>query len=294
MEIVRLIAEAADNFLLLQGILHTIQQRLLPMLDHIYRDQQASLERWHIEQDLYRAQMASSARPTLRWQQFSPLEEEVSRRTRRASEWYRSEQQRLHERRERLQEAMRHHEAHLEDCASRFVRQALRPTCVPGMAAVLQEHLGRIEARVPRLQQQADGEARQIADLQTHYQAEVRRLQAGQQSTDAQLAFGQHEATTQWVVRNLFGLGTPQSLTLTHQVTTQLKATNQWQTHVRLQQHFFWYCEQVWRLCERADAAVRVRILTTRHHHWNELWQHMHSNPDPGTIQTALLAPVAH
>lgn len=291
MEIVRLIAETTDNYLLLQASLHTIERQLLPLLEQIHRDQQASLSHWQNVQDDYRAQMAASSRPTMRWQPFSPLEEDFFRRTRWTSDWYRSEQQRLEARRERLQEAMRNHEAHLEECARRFVSQPLLPACLPGMAAVLQEHLERIEMRVPDLQQKVEQQAQQLADLQRQYQAEVKRLQAGAQGTDQALAFGQREATTQWVVKNLFGLGTPQSLSLTRQVTAQLKATNQLQTHVRLQQHFFWYCEQMWRLCERVDAHARVQILLERQRHWTALSQHLQTHPDPATIQIWLLTP---
>src|SRR5947208_2964662 len=93
MEIVRLIAETTDNFLLLQETLHIIKRHLLPLLDQMHHDQQTSLERWQIEQDIYRSQMVASARPTRHWQPFSPLEEEFSRRTQWVGEWYHREQQ---------------------------------------------------------------------------------------------------------------------------------------------------------------------------------------------------------
>ncbi|GHO96526.1 hypothetical protein KSF_065740 [Reticulibacter mediterranei] len=290
MEIVRLILETTDNFLLLQAGRNTLQQTLIPMLEHMHRDQQASLERWQIEQDIYWSQMSSSVRPTMRWQQFSPVEQELSRKQRWVSEWYVREQQRLQERDEQLQEAMRRHEAHLEECASRFVLQALRPECVPAMTAVLQEHMQRLQARLSHVIQQAEAHAQQVALLQTQYQNEVKRLQAGQYGVDEQLAFGKKEATTHWVIKNLFGLGTPQSLTLTHQVYNQLSATNHLQAHIRLQDHFFWYCEQIWRFCEQAGLAARVQVLTTRLHHWHELVTAFDNTTSPVDVKTILLA----
>jgi hypothetical protein len=73
MEIVRLLLETTDNFLLLQAGRKTLQETLIPMLDHMHRDQKASLERWQIEQDIYRSQMASSVRPTLPGSSFLRL-----------------------------------------------------------------------------------------------------------------------------------------------------------------------------------------------------------------------------
>jgi hypothetical protein len=294
MEIVRLILETTDNFLLLQAGRNTLQQTLIPLLDHMHRDQKASLERWQIEQDIYRSQMASSVRPTMRWQQFSPVEQELSRKQRWVSEWYVREQQRLQERDEQLQEAMRRHEAHLEEYASRFVLQALRPECVPAMTAVLQEHMQRLQARLPRVIQQADIHAQQVTLLQTQYQNEVKRLQAGQYGVDAQLAFGKKEATTHWVIKNLFGLGTPQSLTLTRQVYNQLSATNHLQAHIHLQDHFFWYCEQIWRFCEQAGLAARVQVLMARLDHWDGLLTSFDDTTSTVDVNTILLALVSN
>ncbi len=294
MEIVRLILETTDNFLLLQAGRKTLQETLIPMLEHMHRDQEASLERWQIEQDIYRSHMASSVRPTMRWQQFSPVEQELSRKQRWVSEWYVREQQRLQERDEQVQEAMRRHEAHLEECASRFVQQALRPECVPAMTAVLQEHIQRLQARLPRVIQQAEAQAHQVTTLQTQYQNEVKQLQAGQSGVDAQLAFGKKEATTSWVIKNLFGLGTPQSLTLTHQVYNQLSATNHLQAHMHLQNHFFWYCEQIWRLSEQIGLAGRVQVLMARLNHWDKLLTAFDDTTSTADVNTILLAFVSN
>src|SRR5579884_1223732 len=292
MEIVRLIVETGDNLALLHCDLHTLEQALVPMLEKMHEDQLSSLERWRLEQDIYRSQMASLVRPTMQWQQFSSLEEELSRRTQWVQTWYQQEREHLQHRREHLQEVVHQHEAFLEECALRFVHQALLPACVPGIAAVLQEHRERSRDRLSRVSREAEAQAQHVAALNAGYQAETQRLQAGQQGSEALLAFEQREETVQWVVKNLFGIGRPQSLSLTNRTFQHLKASQQWQTHLALQRHFFHYCEQVWRACEQTGLPAKVRTLTSRVHQWDSLWQHFATNPDPGTIQTMLLTSV--
>jgi hypothetical protein len=292
MEIVRLILETSDNLSLLHSELHTLQQMLIPMLEKMHTDQLKNLERWHLEQDIYRAQMASLVRPTMQWQQFSPLEEELSRRTRWVEGWYQRECEQLEERLDHLQQVLHHHEEHLAACAQRFVQQALLPACVPGIAAVLQEHLQRTHARLSRVSHEADTQAQRVAEIKARYQDEIGRLQAEQQGSATLLAFGQREATVEWVVKNLFGLGRPQSLTLSHRTFQQLKASQQWQAHVSLQTQFFRYCEQVWRACEHAGLPAKVQTLKMLEQHWHTLWRHFDTNPDPGSIRTLLLTPV--
>jgi hypothetical protein len=103
---------------------------------------------------------------------------------------------------------MHNHEAHLEECASRFVLQAFRPECVPAMTSVLQEHI---------------------------------------------------------LSRSLCA-------------------------HIHLQEHFFWYCEHIWRFCEQAGLAARVQVLTARLHHWHELLAAFDNTTSTVDVNTILLA----
>jgi hypothetical protein len=292
MEIVRLILETGDNLTLLQSDLHTLEQTLVPMLEHMHADQLSSLDRWRLEQDLYRSQMASLVRPTMQWHHFSSLEEELAKRTQWVEQWYQQEREQLQHRREHLEDVMQRHEAFLEECALRFVHQALLPACVPGITAVVQEHLERSRHRLSRVSREAESQASRVAALNASYQAEIQRLQAGQQGSETLLALGQREEAVKWVVQNLFGIGRPQSLSLTNRTVEQLKATHTWQTHLALQRHFFRYGEQVWHTCLQAGLPAKVHTLTGRVHHWDTLWRYFATNPDPGTIQTMLLSPV--
>jgi hypothetical protein len=286
MEIVRLLAETTDNYLLLQASAQTLQQHVLPLLDELHQGHLSCLERWQIEWDIYQGQVGSMVRPTMRWQQGSAQENMLARKQQWAAQWYQHEQQRLQQRTQQIQEAMQRHEAHLEECASRFVHQGLRPECIAGIAAVVQEHQERIRVQRERLSQQHAGQVRQIDDLQTQYQDEMQRLQHARQGTETQWALAKKGVTTGWIVQNLFGIGTPSSLSLTQRVMQQMEASHHFNWYVRSANHYFWYSEQVWKL--HPELPAKVQVLSERWTHWNRLLGVLDDSSDPTVILLAL------
>ncbi|GHO98675.1 hypothetical protein KSF_087230 [Reticulibacter mediterranei] len=286
LEIVRLLAETTDNFLLLQAGVQTIQQQVLPLLEELHKGQLSCLEHWQLELDIYRGQMSDPMRPTMRWEQASREEEALSRRKEGVERWYHNEQERVQQHLQHLQEAMQAHESHLEECAQRFVQQGLRPGCIAGIAAVLTEHRERLQGRRERLSHEHEARGQQLTALQARYQDEMQALQASRQGTEAQFALKRKGITTGWVVQNLFGIGTPQSLTLTQRVMQQMEASHQFHWYIRCATHYFWYVEQVWAL--HSELAAKVHVLSARWTHWNRLLGVLDESSDPTVVLLAL------